>query len=172
MNYFFTTFKYPLGELILVSDERGENIVRLELDKNKEFDFFRKNNRVVEGENAVLNNCKSQLSEYFKLKRREFQIRVRPDGTEFQKRVWGELMKIPYGETISYGAQAQRISHPKAFRAVGGANGKNPIPILIPCHRVVGANGKLTGFSSGLNFKRYLLELEGVSLDPVKNTIL
>lgn len=101
-----------------------------------------------------------QLRAYFAGERREFEIPLAPQGTEFQHRVWTELSKIPYGETVSYGQLAGRIGNPKASRAVGLANGSNPIPIVIPCHRVIGSNGKLTGYGGGLPVKEKLLALE------------
>lgn len=105
-----------------------------------------------------------QLRQYFTGKRREFDLPIAPQGTPFQKRVWQELLKIPYGETASYGMIAQRIGNPKACRAVGMANRKNPIPIIIPCHRIIGKDGSLTGFGGGLPVKKHLLDLERQSL--------
>jgi len=102
----------------------------------------------------------SQLEEYFEGRRREFQLALAPEGTPFQLRVWKALLDIPYGETISYGELAERIGQPSASRAVGLANGSNPIPIVIPCHRVIGSNGKLTGYGGGLAIKERLLALE------------
>jgi methylated-DNA-[protein]-cysteine S-methyltransferase len=101
-----------------------------------------------------------QLREYFAGQRADFDLPLAPEGTEFQRTVWRNLRDIPYGETISYGELAKRVGNPKASRAVGAANGQNPIPIVIPCHRVIGANGKLTGFGGGLPTKEALLALE------------
>lgn len=103
-----------------------------------------------------------QLGEYFDGERREFDVELAPMGTEFQMAVWRELRNINYGETISYAALAQRIGKPKAVRAVGAANGKNPIPVIIPCHRVIGADGSMTGFGGGVEVKKALLRHEGV----------
>jgi len=103
---------------------------------------------------------KRQLTEYFAGKRRDFDLPLAPETTEFQGQVLAALQEIPYGETRSYLDIARRIGKPKAVRAVGGANGNNPIPIIIPCHRVVGANGALTGFGGGIETKRFLLDLE------------
>ncbi len=103
---------------------------------------------------------KKQLAEYFDGERRVFDLALAPDGTDFQRAVWQALTTIPYGETRSYQQIAQQIGHPKAVRAVGAANGANPIAIIIPCHRVIGADGSLTGFGGGLDTKRYLLDLE------------
>ncbi|MGE0528146.1 MAG: methylated-DNA--[protein]-cysteine S-methyltransferase [Bdellovibrionales bacterium] len=112
----------------------------------------------------ILMRAEKQLDEYFAGKRKIFDVPLAPEGTEFQKRVWAQLLKIPYGECISYGEQARRLGQPKSARAVGSANGKNPIGILIPCHRVVGTTGNLTGFAGGIEIKRYLLQLEGHQL--------
>jgi methylated-DNA-[protein]-cysteine S-methyltransferase len=101
-----------------------------------------------------------QLREYFSGRRTEFELPLAPQGTAFQRGVWRQLQEIPYGETISYGELAKRVGNPKASRAVGAANGQNPIPIVIPCHRVIGSNGKLTGFGGGLPTKEALLALE------------
>ncbi len=105
-------------------------------------------------------NCAEQIIEYFEGKRKTFDVLLCPKGTEFQKKVWTELQKIPYGQTVSYQQIAQRVGDPKAIRAVGTANGKNPMTILIPCHRVIGSDGKLTGYAGGLERKQALLDLE------------
>jgi len=101
-----------------------------------------------------------QLREYFAGERREFELRLNGSGTPFQKRVWDELTRIPYGQTISYGELARRVGNPNGSRAVGSANGQNPISIIVPCHRVIGASGKLVGYGGGLPIKEKLLELE------------
>ena len=101
-----------------------------------------------------------QLKAYFANRLQSFDLPLSPDGTEFQQQVWAELQRIPFGETISYGELARRIRKPTASRAVGAANGQNPIPIVIPCHRVIGSNGALTGFGGGLPTKEFLLRLE------------
>lgn len=112
--------------------------------------------------NAIITKTERQLKEYFSNNRKTFDIPLSTTGTDFQKQVWEELTKIPYGETISYGEQARRMSKPNATRAVGAANGKNPIGIIIPCHRVIGSNGTLTGFAGGIEVKRRLLAIEGI----------
>jgi len=109
---------------------------------------------------AVLQEVARQLQAYFAGGLREFQLPLAPAGTAFQERVWRELLGVPYGETRSYGDIARLIGAPAAVRAVGAANGRNPIPIVIPCHRIIGANGKLTGFGGGLPLKKFLLNLE------------
>ncbi len=104
--------------------------------------------------------ARQQLQEYFAGARRQFELSFEPDGTPFQLSVLDALLEIPYGETLSYKDLAAKIGRPKAIRAVGAANGRNPLPIVIPCHRVIGADGSLTGFGGGMDAKRYLLELE------------
>jgi methylated-DNA-[protein]-cysteine S-methyltransferase len=113
----------------------------------------------------LLKTCTRQLEEYFNGERREFTLPLQLDGTSFQKGAWEELKKIPYGSVISYGEQARRMGNEKAARAVGGANGKNKIVIVIPCHRVIGKNGSLTGFGAGIDRKQWLLEHEKKNLN-------
>ncbi len=112
-------------------------------------------------DSAAFALAKTQLAEYFDGRRQTFNLPLKPEGTEFQMKAWAALQKIPYGETRTYGQQAEMIGNPKASRAVGGANNANPIPIIIPCHRVIGAGGALTGFGGGLETKSFLLTLEG-----------
>lgn len=114
----------------------------------------------VERPVGVLAVALTQLREYFDGSRTEFDVPVDPSGTTFQRDVWGELSRINYGETISYGEQARRVGRPTAARAVGAANGRNPVPVIVPCHRVVGADGSLTGFAGGVGIKTWLLEHE------------
>jgi methylated-DNA-[protein]-cysteine S-methyltransferase len=116
----------------------------------------------ITGEAAarILDAAERQLEEYFERKRREFDIPLAPEGTEFQLQVWNALQEIPYGRTISYGELAERLGNHDTVRAVGAANGANPVAIIIPCHRVIGADGKLTGYGGGLHRKKRLLELE------------
>jgi len=110
---------------------------------------------------AAFQQARQQLDAYFAGKLKQFDLQLSPNGTEFQLAVLEALQKIPYGATCSYQDIAQKIDRPKAMRAVGAANGRNPLPIIIPCHRVVGANGSLTGFGGGLDRKQFLLSLEG-----------
>jgi methylated-DNA-[protein]-cysteine S-methyltransferase len=114
-----------------------------------------------ESDDAVLRTARRQLGEYFDGARREFDLPLAPRGTSFQQQVWQSLRGIPYGETISYASLATRIGRQSAIRAVGAANGRNPLPIVVPCHRVIGADGSLTGFGGGLPTKQFLLQLEG-----------
>lgn len=111
-------------------------------------------------ETVLLKEAGKQLQEYFEGKRKNFNLPLEPIGTEFQRKVWKALQAIPYGETRSYGEIAKMIENPKAARAVGMANNRNPISIFIPCHRVIGSNGKLVGYGGGLDIKKYLLNLE------------
>ena len=120
----------------------------------------------MQGTSPVLENTKRQLEEYFHGERREFDLPLAPRGTEFQQKVWRRLRDIEYGTTTTYGALAQELGNPQASRAVGLANGSNPIPIVIPCHRVIGANGALTGFGGGLPVKGALLALERAAREP------
>lgn len=107
-----------------------------------------------------LKDCVDQIEQYFKGTRKEFELKLNPEGTEFQKRVWDELIKIPFGKTISYLDLSKKLGDTKAIRAVASANGKNPIWIIIPCHRVIGTDGSLTGYAGGLHRKKWLLDHE------------
>ena len=111
-------------------------------------------------ETKLILETKRQLEEYFDKKRKIFELPLKPDGTDFQKKIWAELEKIPYGQTLSYGELAERAGNPRGARAAGSACNKNPVCIIIPCHRVVAANGKLTGYAYGLEMKQALLEME------------
>ena len=114
----------------------------------------------LSGSDQILDQAEAELKEYFAGERKEFTVPVRLMGTEFQKKVWAALAEIPYGGTATYGEIAARIGSPKACRAVGTANHHNPVPIIVPCHRVIGAGGSLTGYGGGLEVKAYLLTLE------------
>ena len=115
----------------------------------------------TEGDHALIDLAARQLDEYFAAERQVFDLPLAPRGTDFQRTVWMTLAGIGYGETISYAQLAQRVGKPTAMRAVGAANGRNPLPIVLPCHRVIAADGSLTGFGGGLPTKQFLLELEG-----------
>ena len=117
-------------------------------------------------ETPLLRRGREELLEYFQGKRRSFDLPLAPNGTLFQQKVWNELAKIPYGTVTTYGQLAARVGRPGACRAVGQANHRNPLPIFLPCHRVVGANGALTGYAGGLDLKRFLLQLEGSVPNP------
>ena len=153
-----TTFvDSPVGPLFLAADEDGLRAIEFHDNRHS----VKRDGAWREGDNAVLRNAAKQLDEYFAGKRRDFDLPLSPHGTEFQRGVWKTLATIPYGETISYAQLAQRVGKPNASRAVGAANGRNPLPIVLPCHRVIGADGSLTGFGGGLPTKQFLLKLEG-----------
>ncbi len=143
-------------------DEKVRDVDRETEDLNRKPDS-REEERKEAGGSELLNRAVTELQEYFAGERTSFDLPLHPKGTEFQKQVWDALRKIPYGETRSYGEIAQAIGRPKACRAVGGANNKNPIMLFIPCHRVIGSDGSLTGFAGGLDMKRSLLEMEAAN---------
>ena len=145
----------PIGRLVLESD--GDVLIGVWLPNER-----RHGRRDVDDVPPVLKETASQLEQYFARERTEFDLPTELDGTAFQREVWAELSRIPYGETISYGELARRVGRPNGPRAVGQANGRNPIPIIVPCHRVLASNG-IGGYGGGLRVKRALLELEGVS---------
>jgi methylated-DNA-[protein]-cysteine S-methyltransferase len=158
MTYVYKTMKSPVGELKLVASDKGLAAILWENDNPRRVRFA----RVSEDNNhPVLVEAERQLKDYFFGKRKSFSVKLDFQGTEFQKKVWAALLTIPFGETRSYGQIAKQIQNPKAVRAVGAANGKNPISIIAPCHRVIGSTGKLTGFAGGLEAKARLLALEG-----------
>ena len=126
--------------------------------KNKNNNY--NNENYQEKDTKLLLEAKKQLEEYFEGKRKEFNLPLKQEGTEFQKKVWEALEKIPYGETRTYKEVAKMVGNEKASRAIGLANNKNNIPIIVPCHRVIGSNGKLVGYALGLDMKKYLLDLE------------
>ena len=151
----------PVGPLMLAADDAGLRHIE-----------FRDNRHPANradwhgGDNEVLQATEAQLGEYFAGARRDFDLPLSPQGTDFQLQVWRELARIPFGATISYAQLAQRIGNPEAVRAVGAANGRNPLPIVLPCHRVIGADGALVGFGGGLPTKQFLLRLEGALPEP------
>lgn len=153
----------PIGEILLAGSEKG--VCRLcfpvELS-GKWFIWFNRyfSSLPQKGSFLLVDEAARQLEEYFALKRRAFDLPLDLRGTPFQVRVWQELLKIPYGSTVSYGEIARRVGNPRASRAVGAAVGRNPVPIVVPCHRVLGWTGALVGFGGGLTIKEQLLELE------------
>ena len=159
----------PIGPLTLAMTPRGicyiefgageRTQIELRVWTHRRFRSVR-----LERSDRELEHAVKQLTEYFDGRRRRFDLPVDLYGTPFQLRVWRELQSIPYGEVRSYKELARAIGAPKAVRAVGGANNKNPVPILVPCHRVIGSNGSLVGYGGGLSIKEYLLKLEGVPL--------
>ncbi|WAJ29208.1 methylated-DNA--[protein]-cysteine S-methyltransferase [Antarcticirhabdus aurantiaca] len=151
----FTFLDSPIGPLLLAGD--GERLSRIGFPSGKGVVAPRPDWRRADGAFA---SARAQLGDYFAGRRHAFDLALDPVGTPFQLEVWRALLDIPAGETISYGELARRIGRPAASRAVGAANGANPLPIVVPCHRVIGANGTLTGFGGGLDTKRRLLDLE------------
>jgi len=145
----------PVGTLRLVADSYGLREIWFERERHPK---KASPNWIRAAEPLAF--ARVQLEEYFAGERQHFELPLHPHGTPFQLAVWDELGRIPYGVTISYGELARRIDKPQAVRAVGAANGRNPLPIVLPCHRVIGADGSLTGFGGGLPTKRYLLMLE------------
>ena len=151
----YATTASPIGELLLVGDgstlhglhmQQGRRPVRVSREWRRHDSAFR--------------DARAQLDEYFAGARTEFRVPLELSGNDFERRVWRELLEIPYGETASYGEIARRIGTPHAARAVGLANGRNPVALIVPCHRVIGADGSLTGYGGGLERKRLLLDLE------------
>lgn len=145
----------PIGKLLLAGD--GDNLSLLGFPKGK---MRRQHEAHWVKSKKPFGEVERQLFAYFKGDLQYFDLPLAPEGTDFQLSVWQALQKIPYGETFNYGEIAQAIGNPKASRAVGAANGVNPIPVIIPCHRVIGSTGKLTGFGGGIETKLFLLELE------------
>ena len=168
--YVHKTMSSPVGTLTLVATDEGlagilwdndwPHRVQLRVETRDE-------------NHPVLMETERQLNEYFAGRRTEFVLKLDVDGTPFQRKVWNALRTIPFGETRSYGDIAKQIGNPAAMRAVGAANGRNPVSIVVPCHRVIGSNGKLTGFGGGLEAKAQLLALEGVHhSEPGQLTLL
>jgi methylated-DNA-[protein]-cysteine S-methyltransferase len=152
----------PVGRLRLIASD--EALVGIGFEHGRA--AARSSSGIARGSNAIIEHTRAQLEEYFAGTRRDFDLPLDPRGTEFQRRVWFRLTKIAYGETTTYGSLASDLGNPKGSRAVGLANGSNPIPIVIPCHRVIGADGSLTGFGGGLPIKAMLLELERGATQP------
>ena len=160
MKLFFKEISSPVGKLKLVANDKALVAILWEEEK---IGRVRLTQMELSNKHPVLIDTETQLKEYFNGKRKTFDLRLDPIGTEFQNKVWRALREIPFGETCSYGELAKKLGSPKASRAVGAANGKNPISIVVPCHRVIGQNGKLTGFAGGLDKKEILLKLENRS---------
>ncbi len=158
MSIVFRSLESPIGPLRLVGAERG--LIRIDFPDRGRLAASEKEWRP--DESGLLEGAAQQLEEYFAGRRAHFELELAPKGTEFQQSVWQSLLDIPFGETTSYGELADRLGRPTASRAVGAANGSNPIPIVIPCHRVIGKSGQLTGYAGGLAIKQWLLEHEGV----------
>ncbi|HEU5274532.1 MAG TPA: methylated-DNA--[protein]-cysteine S-methyltransferase [Xanthobacteraceae bacterium] len=164
-TYVSKTMRSPVGILTLIASNDGLAAILWENDKPRRVPL------TVVAEDAthpVLLEAERQLEEYFAGRRKIFDLALDVSGTEFQKKVWRALLAIPYGETRTYAEIAREIGHPTAVRAVGAANGRNPLSIVAPCHRVIGSSGALTGFAGGLAVKAQLLRLEGVAAKPLR----
>lgn len=152
---YYSYYDSPVGSLLLAGDGVALSLISFPTGKaarQPEADWMRRND--------AFKPVKNQLAAYFAGELTDFDLKLAPQGTEFQLAVWSALTTIPYGETCSYGEIAARIGRPEASRAVGAANGQNPLPVVVPCHRVIGSNGSLTGFGGGLACKQFLLRLE------------
>ena len=159
-NVLYDVVQTPIDRLVVASD--GSAIVGVWMANAEPDDVSWADRR---GADSLLDEARRQLVAYFAGGLRAFDLPLAPNGTEFQRRVWTELTKIPFGATISYARLARRVSNAAAVRAVGAANGRNPIPIIVPCHRVIGSDGSLTGFGGGLARKQWLLKHEGAQGD-------
>ena len=159
-NVLYDVVQTPIDRLVVASD--GSAIVGVWMANAEPDDVSWADRR---GADSLLDEARRQLVAYFAGRLRAFDLPLAPNGTEFQRRVWTELTKIPFGATISYARLARRVSNAAAVRAVGAANGRNPIPIIVPCHRVIGSDGSLTGFGGGLARKQWLLKHEGAQGD-------
>jgi len=148
---FVSYLKSQIGQLKITADENSINSILFVFD-----------NTQLENENSneILEICKKQLNEYFVGERKEFDVNINQEGTEFQQKVWNELVKLPFGKTVSYNYIAERVGGKNMMRAVGSANGKNQISIIVPCHRVIGSDGSLTGYAGGMWRKEWLLKHE------------
>ncbi len=159
---YYRWLESPLGALLLTGD--GRSLTGLYLKGQKHFP-----KQTADWHESVqaepFSQVEEQLAEYFTHQRQRFDLPVVACGTDFQKQVWQLLSQIPFGETVSYGALAQQLGQPTASRAVGAANGRNPVSIVVPCHRVIAASGKLTGYAGGIDRKRWLLEHEAANLE-------
>ncbi len=165
MTAALTKLATPLGELVLTASEVGLTAVHFPTSRRVP-PLLKERGSGGEDHAArdILARACEQLAEYLARTRTTFDLPLAATGSPFERQVWDALCAIPYGSTLSYGELARRLGDPRASRAVGAANGKNPIPIIVPCHRVIGANGELTGFGGGIDRKRWLLEHEGALL--------
>jgi methylated-DNA-[protein]-cysteine S-methyltransferase len=154
-HVYYDEMATPIGQLLLAADAQGLREVWFETGRHR-----KTRPAAWKHSSAALKFARVQLEEYFAGTRQQFELPLHPLGTPFQLAVWQELGRIPYGVTISYAELARRIEQPQAVRAVGAANGRNPLPIVLPCHRVIGSDGSLTGFGGGLPTKRFLLSME------------
>jgi methylated-DNA-[protein]-cysteine S-methyltransferase len=153
-SLFYKTIKTTIGKIYLYSD--GTNLIALDFEKNAKY-----HDAIESKQLDIFLNTEVQLQEYLTGKRKKFNLKINPSGTEFQRSAWNTLMKIPFGKVLSYGEQAKLMNKPNAQRATGSANGKNPIPIIIPCHRIITSDKKLGGYSGDILLKEKLLKIEG-----------
>jgi methylated-DNA-[protein]-cysteine S-methyltransferase len=159
MKKHFTHFETPMGTMLAIATD--DAITDLHIVSGKYVPKL-DDDWIDSPKLPVFLQLRQELGEYFAGRRKTFTVKLAPEGTEFQRAAWKALTKIPFGQTRSYGEQAAAIGKPKAVRAIGAANGRNPIAIVVPCHRVIGANGTLTGYAGGLDKKEFLLRLEGI----------
>ena len=160
MTYYSNTFSTPLGKFSVAVNDTGAVVATAFGDENALRARLKKNCRLVRNR-AQTAEARQQMQDYFAGKRQSFGLALAPEGTVFQRQVWRGLQRIPFGHTTTYGALAAKLNRPQAARAIGRANATNPICLIVPCHRVIGANGSLTGFAFGETIKRRLLEHEG-----------
>ncbi len=161
MKIFYQKIPSPIGDIYIAADNKNLRYISFANSWEK---IKQKLDCIHNESNDIIRQTQNQLQEYFAKERSEFDLPLAFSGTEFQKQTWQALLTIPYGETRSYSDQAHLIGNPKAVRAVGRTNGLNPIPIVVPCHRVIGKSGKLTGYAGGLDIKKFLLDLEFTAL--------
>lgn len=158
MKIFYQPLKTPVGALYLYTDDENVREIAFEKDpQHKRYSGF----EVLDKKNPIMQKLITQLEEYFTGQRRDFDLPLYIEGTAFQKKAWKYLASIPYGKIVSYSEQAKKMGHTKAVRAVGSANGRNHLPIILPCHRVMRASGELGGYAGGLDMKKRLLKIEG-----------
>ncbi|WP_347486247.1 methylated-DNA--[protein]-cysteine S-methyltransferase [Vandammella animalimorsus] len=157
MTIFHQTIDSPVGRLLIATSDEGLHAIEFPQGRHP----VKRDAHWQESPHPLLSEAARQLGEYFAGQRHVFELPLAPQGTDFQQRVWQALHTIPYGQTRSYAQLAAAIGQPKAMRAVGAANGRNPLSIVVPCHRVIGADGTLVGFGGGLPVKTFLLRLEG-----------
>jgi methylated-DNA-[protein]-cysteine S-methyltransferase len=159
-RFYSGKIKTPIGELIVIVNDQGA-VMRLDFDNDSRIHSAKTRITVTHYDDAAIRHVEQQIHEYFARERRAFDLPLSPIGTDFQKNAWTELAKVPYGTTVTYGELAERAGHIGSARAYGRINALNPISIIVPCHRVIGSDGRLTGFSGGLWKKEALLRLEG-----------
>jgi len=165
-------YQSPIGQFDIVGDDQGIQAILFVGKQEQPISKATPINPVVDSWPTPVKQCFRELDEYFAGKRVTFEVPLAPEATEFQQKVWDALLDIPWGQTLTYGNIAKQIGQPKAAQAVGAANGQNPIPIIVPCHRVVGSNGTLTGYAGGLWRKEWLLKHENVKLPGKQLSLL